>query len=85
MKELLRSNDLVLLSYIEALLKDAEVTYIIADAYISVMEGSIGALPRRILVDDDDWETAKTILQAAENTKIAEGTDEDIPANDDDK
>jgi hypothetical protein len=72
---------MVLLSYIEAMLKDVEVTYIVADAHISIMEGSIGALPRRILVDDDDWETAKEVLQAAENTRKAAGN----VADDDDQ
>jgi hypothetical protein len=67
MKELMRSNDLVLLSYIEAQLNDAGVAYVVADEHTSNIEGSIGALPRRILVDDGDFEVAHSILLAAED------------------
>lgn len=66
MKELMRSNDLVLLSYIEAQLNDAGVAYIVADEHTSAVEGSIGALPRRVLVDDGDFEVAHSILLAAQ-------------------
>ncbi|HKQ55826.1 MAG TPA: DUF2007 domain-containing protein, partial [Methyloceanibacter sp.] len=47
MKELLRSNDPVLLSYVSALLTEEDIDFIVADANMSVLEGSIGALPRR--------------------------------------
>jgi hypothetical protein len=67
MKELMRSNDMVLLSYIESQLNDAGVTYVMADMHTSIVEGSIGALPRRILVDDGDFEVAHAILQDAQS------------------
>lgn len=66
MKELIRSNDLVLLSYVEALLKSAGIVHIVADMHISAIEGSIGILPRRVLVDEDDLADARTLLQNAE-------------------
>ena len=58
MRELIRSNDPVLLSYIDALLKEADIPHEMADVHISVMEGSIAAFPRRVLVDDEDFEEA---------------------------
>ncbi len=65
MKELCRTNDMVLLSYLEALMKQAGVTYLIADIHMSVLEGSIGVLPRRVLIDEDDWAAAVTALRQA--------------------
>jgi hypothetical protein len=65
MRELIRSNDPVLLSYIDALLKEAGLIYQIADMHISVMEGSIAAFPRRVLVDDADFDEAREIIRTA--------------------
>jgi hypothetical protein len=65
MRELMRSNDLVLLSYVEALLKGSGIAHVVADQHISAVEGSIGALPRRVLVDDDDLAQARELLQSA--------------------
>ncbi len=63
--ELLRSNDPVLISFAEALLKEAGIAYQVADQNMSVMEGTIGILPRRILVDRDRHEEARTIVTNA--------------------
>jgi hypothetical protein len=65
MKELLRTNDPVLLSYVSALLDEANIDFIIADLNMSVMEGSIGALPRRVLVDSERIVQARAILNEA--------------------
>jgi hypothetical protein len=65
MKELLRTNDAVLLSFVGHLLEEAGIRYSIADANMSVMEGSIGVLPRRILVQDDQWQQARDLLVEA--------------------
>jgi len=65
MTELLRTNDAVLISAIEALLKGAEIQCMVADGYMSVLEGSIGVLPRRILVTDDDADKARKLLRDA--------------------
>lgn len=62
MKELLRSNDLVLISAVEALLDAAGIGHLVADAHISALEGSIGILPRRLLVPDDDARQARRLL-----------------------
>lgn len=65
MQELVRSNDLVFLSYVEALLKEAEIDHEVADAHTSAVIGSVDASPRRILVSDEDWPRAKEIIDAA--------------------
>lgn len=54
MRELLRSNDPVLLSWIEALLADAGIDSVVLDMHTSVIEGSISAIPRRLMIVDDD-------------------------------
>jgi len=65
MKELLRSNDPVLLSYVSALLEEARIDFIIADLNMSVLEGSIGALPRRVLVESERLGQARNVLTEA--------------------
>ena len=65
MKELLRSNDPVLLSYVSALLEEADIGFIVADTNMSVLEGSIGALPRRVLVESMKITRARGILTEA--------------------
>lgn len=65
MKEILRSNDPVLLSFTSALLKEAGIEFIVLDTNMSVMEGSIGILPQRVLVEDGSAERARTLLTEA--------------------
>ena len=65
MNELLRTNNPVLLSFVEAVLAEAEIAFIVADRNMSVLEGSIGILPRRVLVADDDWAQAMRVLLEA--------------------
>ena len=65
MVELVRTNDTVLVSFIEVLLRDAGVNVIIADQNMSVLEGSLGVLPRRVLIDEADEEQAKALLADA--------------------
>ena len=65
MRELVRTNDAVLISAIEALLKGAGIEHLVADQNMSVMEGSIGIFPRRILVDDDQIDAARRLLEEA--------------------
>jgi hypothetical protein len=98
-KEVLRTNDIALLSFVDALLSDSEIPHVLADAYMSVMEGSLehfpdkwiplfrkkmrpnkdleprsdairtekalGVLPRRVLVNNDDWDEAVGLLRDA--------------------
>lgn len=66
MEELLRTNDLVLISFVEALLKEQSINYLILDQNMSILEGSIGAIPRRILVERDSANQARRILRDAD-------------------
>jgi hypothetical protein len=64
-RELIRTNDPVLVSAIEALLDGGEIEHLVLDQNMSVLEGSIGILPRRILVPDDKLAQARHLLQDA--------------------
>ena len=65
MKELVRTNDPVLLSWLQALLTDAGIGSNIFDMHTSILEGSAGAIPRRLVVADLDFWTAKNVLVEA--------------------
>lgn len=65
MEELLRSNDMVLVGYVESLLRDDGIHYAVLDTNMSVLEGSLGVLPRRIMVDRDRLERARWLLDQA--------------------
>ena len=65
MKEILRANDPVLVSAVGALLDGAKIQYIVLDQNMSVLEGSLGILPRRILVADDEAKRARQTLRDA--------------------
>ncbi len=65
MKTLLQTNDAVLISFVESLLSEANINHAVLDSHMSVMEGSIGILPRRVLVDDADWRRAVDIMNEA--------------------
>ena len=65
MKELLRSNDPVLLSFVSTLLEEADIAFIVLDTNMSVLEGSLGILPRRVLVEDGCVDRARTLLTEA--------------------
>ena len=62
MREIIRTNDVVVLSFAEVLLKDAGLMPLIADVNISVIEGSIGVFPRRLLVPNERYEEAHGLL-----------------------
>ena len=65
MVELMRSNDPVLLSYVRALLQSEHIRYVGLDEHMSMMEGSISAIPRRVMVDDGDLAKARRLLTDA--------------------
>ena len=65
MEELLRTNDVVLLSWLTALLSDSGISAQVLDTHTSILEGSIGALPRRLVVRDEDAGKARRILDEA--------------------
>ncbi|MDY8107916.1 DUF2007 domain-containing protein [Fulvimarina sp. 2208YS6-2-32] len=66
MMELMRSNDAVLISFVDALLNDAKIGHFVADQHMSIMDGSIGALPRRIMVEADEIEKARRLMRDSE-------------------
>ena len=65
MKELLRTNDAVRLSFLQSLLKDSGIESLVLDHHTSLVEGSIGAIPRRLMVAQQDYPRACSILAAA--------------------
>lgn len=68
MRELLRTNDVVRLSYIEALLRAEGIESVVMDGGMSVLEGSAGAIPRRLMVLNEDYDAATSLLAEAGET-----------------
>ena len=64
MRELLRTNDLVRVSYLQALLRAEGIEVVVLDGHMSVLEGSATAIPRRLMVDDEDYADARGVLEA---------------------
>jgi hypothetical protein len=62
MEELIRTNDAVLISYVQALFAEAGIGHLVLDTHMSVLEGSLGAIPRRILVDRDQAQRARQLM-----------------------
>jgi len=65
MKEVLRTNDPVRISYAGALLKDAGIAFDVFDSHTSTLEGSIFAIQKRLVVLDEDADEARKILAEA--------------------
>ena len=65
MRELIRTNDMVLVSAVVALLEGARIRHLVLDQNMSVLEGSLGVLPRRILVAEGHERTARKLLEDA--------------------
>ena len=65
MEVLLATNDPVRLSFVTALLAEAGIEAIVLDAWMSALEGSIGAIPRRLAVAADDAIRARRLLRDA--------------------
>ncbi len=65
MKELMRTNDLIKLSWLKALLANSGIETVVLDTHTSVLEGSALAIPRRLAVIDDDLARARRILADA--------------------
>jgi len=65
LRELVRTNNAVLISAVEALLNGADIPHVVLDQHMSVLEGSLGVLPRRVLVADDDLAEARQLLTEA--------------------
>ncbi|UGV25268.1 DUF2007 domain-containing protein [Rhodopseudomonas boonkerdii] len=65
MREIMRTNDMVLVSAVGALLDGANIHHLLLDQNMSVLEGSLGIIPRRILVHEDDVRQARALLTEA--------------------
>jgi hypothetical protein len=65
LRELLRTNDVVLVSAVGALLDGANIHHLLLDNNMSILEGSVGVIPRRILVHADDNLAARRLLTEA--------------------
>lgn len=65
MKEIVRTNDPVLVSAVVALLDGAKIHHLVLDQNMSVLEGSLGILPRRVLVEAEREAQARQLLRDA--------------------
>ncbi|MEZ0167710.1 DUF2007 domain-containing protein [Microvirga sp. TS319] len=65
MVEIVRTNDLVLVGFLQSLLENANISVLVADMHMSALEGMIGAFPRRLLVPDDDADQARRLIREA--------------------
>lgn len=73
MRELLRTNNPVRISWLTALLADSKIEAVVLDTHMSVLEGSASAIPRRLMVANDDYSRARRLLEEA--GEIAGGPD----------
>jgi hypothetical protein len=65
MVEIVRTNDLVLVGFLQSLLENANIPVLVADAHMNALEGMIGVFPRRILVPDDHLAQARRLIADA--------------------
>ena len=63
MIELMRTNDIITLNFAEATLNGEGIEHFVADRHMSMMEGQIGAFPRRLMVPEGEAERARTVLR----------------------
>ena len=59
----MKTNDPVRLNFAEVLLADAGIENVVFDTHASVMDGSLGMLPRRLMVADEDYDRAMAVLK----------------------
>ena len=78
MREVMRTTDLVRLSWLRALLAESRIETIVLDSHTSVLEGSINAIPRRLMVVDEDYDQSMRVLQEAGEVGSAS---RDVPAD----
>ncbi len=63
MEELLRTNDITLIPLARAVLEDEGIDSFELDVNMSILEGSIGILPRRLMVRSDELDQARKVLR----------------------
>jgi hypothetical protein len=62
MKELIRTNDIVLISWLQATLAGDGIEAVVFDQYASAVEGQVGPVQRRVMVLDEDFDRAQWIM-----------------------
>jgi hypothetical protein len=65
MREVLKTNDPILLNFAQALLADAGTEAVVFDSHMSIMDGSMGFMPRRLMVANDDLAEAQRVIKDA--------------------
>ncbi len=65
MVEIYRTNDPVLLSFLEATLRAHGIEPFMADLHMSMLDGNVMAIPRRLMVADEDEAPARRLVEAA--------------------
>jgi hypothetical protein len=65
MREILKSNNVVELNFAEVVLRDAGIASVVLDSHMSIMDGSMVILPRRLMVSNADEARAQAILKDA--------------------
>jgi putative signal transducing protein len=65
MRPVLKTIDPVTLSYAVHILEEAGIESVVFDENASVMDGSMGFLPRRLMVLDEDFSRAEALLRKA--------------------
>jgi hypothetical protein len=68
MRAIMQTNDPVRLSFLASVLRDAGIGCLVLDAYASAVDGSIGAIPRRLMVAPEDEARARQVLREAGET-----------------
>jgi len=66
MKELLRTNNAIEMSWTKAILSEVGIECVLMDQHASIMEGSICAIQQRLMVLEDDFDRAKRVIEAAQ-------------------
>ena len=66
MREIVKTNNEVLLSFLQTLLDESGILNIVLDRNMSALEGSVGMLPRRLLVEHDRYDQACRLLREAD-------------------
>lgn len=70
MRELIRTNDPVFLSFLTHRLREEGIEPFELDAHMALTEGSLGILPKRIMVADPDYEDARKILEEVQGGEV---------------
>jgi hypothetical protein len=73
MRDVLKTNNAVLLNFAQVVLSDVGIETVVFDSHMSIMDGSLGILPRRLMVLESDYERARRVLSEALPEAVAAG------------